>query len=174
LTTLDDPGPRNRRREIESPSLFSPPATWHKEAEWAYMLVGSARITAIALLVGLTAVAGTLDALALLRSGGLVLRAAASLAAFLAGATVGARLIGTRVRPEVARTELDILVAEAFLLGTFAALWLALGTPADHPAGRVVPVALAAAAMGLQVALTLALKVPNVLTAVLDLHSLRA
>jgi oxalate decarboxylase len=102
MATLDDPGPRNLSRELESPDLFSPPATdsgtipnlrfafsdahnrttdggwarevtmrelpvattlagvnmrlrpggvrelhWHKEAEWGYLLVGSARLTAV-------------------------------------------------------------------------------------------------------------------------------
>jgi oxalate decarboxylase len=102
MTTLDDPGPRNVSRELESPDLFSAPRTdsgtipnlrfafsdahnrmtdggwarevtvrelpvattlagvnmrlrpggvrelhWHKEAEWGYLLVGSARLTAV-------------------------------------------------------------------------------------------------------------------------------
>jgi oxalate decarboxylase len=102
MTMLDDPGPRNLIRELESPDLFRPPATdsgtmpnlrfsfsdahnrrtdggwarevtqrelpiatdlagvnmrlypggvrelhWHKEAEWGYMLGGSARLTAV-------------------------------------------------------------------------------------------------------------------------------
>jgi oxalate decarboxylase len=102
LTILDDPGPRNRNHELESPDLFSPPSTdsgtvpnlrfsfsdahnrttsggwarevtqrelpiattlagvnmrlhpggirelhWHKEAEWGFMLVGGARLTAV-------------------------------------------------------------------------------------------------------------------------------
>jgi oxalate decarboxylase len=102
MTTLDDPGPRNISRELESPDLFTPPNTdsgtvpnlrfafsdahnrrtdggwarevtqrelpiattlagvnmrlhpggvrelhWHKEAEWGYLLVGSARLTAV-------------------------------------------------------------------------------------------------------------------------------
>ena len=102
MAILDDPGPRNLRRELEGPDLFRPPATdagtipnlkfsyaaarnrllsggwsreiterelpvatklagvnmrlhpggvrelhWHKEAEWGYLLVGSARLTAV-------------------------------------------------------------------------------------------------------------------------------
>src|SRR4051794_32662468 len=102
MTTLDDPGPRNLSRELDSPDLLTPPDTdegtvpnlrfsfsdahnrhtdggwarevtqrelpiattlagvnmrlhpggvremhWHKAAEWGYMLVGSARLTAI-------------------------------------------------------------------------------------------------------------------------------
>jgi oxalate decarboxylase len=102
MTTLDDPGPRDLSRELESPDLFTPPSTdsgtmpnlrfsfsdahnrtteggwarevtsrelpiattlagvnmrlhpggvrelhWHKEAEWGYLLVGSARLTAV-------------------------------------------------------------------------------------------------------------------------------
>jgi oxalate decarboxylase len=102
MTIIDDPGPRNAHRELESPDLWSPPKTdsgtipnlrfsfsdshnrttaggwarevttrelpiattlagvnmrlrpggvrelhWHKEAEWGYLLVGSARLTAV-------------------------------------------------------------------------------------------------------------------------------
>src|SRR3954452_17070757 len=102
MAIIDDPGPRNLSRELESPAIFSPPATdsgtipnlrfsfsdahnrttdggwarevtvrelpvattlagvnmrlhpggvrelhWHKAAEWGYMLVGSARLTAV-------------------------------------------------------------------------------------------------------------------------------
>jgi oxalate decarboxylase len=102
MTALNDPGPRNVSRELESPDLFTPPPTdsgtvpnlrfsfsdahnrhtdggwarevttrelpvattlagvnmrlypggvremhWHKEAEWGYLLVGSARLTAV-------------------------------------------------------------------------------------------------------------------------------
>src|SRR3954453_3003019 len=101
MAIIDDPGPRNLSRELESPDIFSPPGTdsgtipnlrfsfadahnrttdggwarevtarglpiattlagvnmrlhpggvrelhWHKEAEWGYLLVGSARLTA--------------------------------------------------------------------------------------------------------------------------------
>ena len=70
-----DPGPRNLTRDMQNPDLLMPPSTdhgtlpnlrfsfsdahmrlntvgvrelhWHKAAEWAYMLYGSARITAI-------------------------------------------------------------------------------------------------------------------------------
>ncbi|HEX4733048.1 MAG TPA: DUF1275 family protein [Thermoleophilaceae bacterium] len=142
------------------------------------------------LVVGLTATAGTLDALAFLNlgkvfnsfqsgnvlflglgagggDGGLVVRAAAVLVAFVAGAAVGARLIGARLRPGASRAEGRILTLEAALLAVFAALWLVIGTPSDHPAGRLVLLALGAGAMGVQAALSLALKIPNVVTVAL-------
>jgi uncharacterized membrane protein YoaK (UPF0700 family) len=143
-----------------------------------------------ALLLGLTSAAGTLDALAFLYlgkvfnsfqsgdviflglgigdgNGGLVIRAAASLIAFVIGAAIGARLVGARLKPSAVHAELDILAVEAALLAIFAALWLGLGTPADHPAARVVLLALGASAMGVQIALCLAMKIPNVLTVAL-------
>jgi uncharacterized membrane protein YoaK (UPF0700 family) len=143
-----------------------------------------------ALLIGLTATAGALDALAFLHlgkvfnsfqsgnvlflglgvggaDGGLVVRAAAVLASFVLGAAVGARLIGARLRPTATRAEVGILTVEAALLAVFAALWLVVGTPADHPFWRVVLLVLGAGAMGIQVALSLALKIPNVLTVAL-------
>ena len=95
--------------------------------------------------------AGTAD-------GGLVIRAGASLAAFVIGAAVGSQVI---------RRSPSVLAVEALVLTAFAAVWLALATPADHPAGRVVLIVLGATAMGIQVALTLKLKVPNVLTVAL-------
>jgi uncharacterized membrane protein YoaK (UPF0700 family) len=143
-----------------------------------------------AFLVGLTATAGTLDALAFLHLGkvfnsfqsgnvlflgigagsgdwGLVLRAAAVLTAFVAGAAGGARLAGSRLSPGAAWTERRVLAVEAALLAAFAFLWLAIGTPAAHPAARVALLALGAAAMGVQIAFALALKIPNVVTVAL-------
>jgi uncharacterized membrane protein YoaK (UPF0700 family) len=143
-----------------------------------------------ALLIGLAATAGSLDALAFLYLGkvftsfqsgnviflglgagagnfGLVLRAGASLGAFLIGAAAGSRLVGVRLRPTAGRKELDILVVEAALLALFAALWLAVGTPDNHAFWRVVLLALGAGAMGVQIALSLSLKIPNVLTVAL-------
>jgi uncharacterized membrane protein YoaK (UPF0700 family) len=142
------------------------------------------------LLVGLTAAAGTLDALAFLNLGkvfnsfqsgnvlflglgagagnaGLVVRAAAVLAAFVVGAAAGGRMIGPRLSPAATRAEFRILAVEATLLATFAALWLSIGTPSDHPVARVVLLALGAGAMGVQAALSLALKIPNVMTVAL-------
>jgi oxalate decarboxylase len=68
----DDPGPHNLSRDRENPDVLRPPKTdhgaipnlkfsfnmrlkplafrelhWHKQAEWSYMLVGRARVTAI-------------------------------------------------------------------------------------------------------------------------------
>jgi uncharacterized membrane protein YoaK (UPF0700 family) len=132
-------------------------------------------------LLGLTAAAGALDALAFTSlgrvfasfqsgnvifvglglgqgDGGLVTRAGVVLAAFLLGSGAGARLAGP---------ELRALGAEALLLAAFAALWIAAGTPAEHPAIRLVLLAVGAAAMGVQAALALSLKIPNVVTVAL-------
>jgi uncharacterized membrane protein YoaK (UPF0700 family) len=144
-----------------------------------------------AFLIGLTAAAGTLDALAFLHLGkvfnsfqsgnvlflglgagagnwGLVVRAGAVIVAFVAGAALGARLVGSRLSPTPPpRLELGILGCEAALLAAFGVLWLALGTPDGHAAGRVVLLALGAGAMGIQAAFALALKIPNVMTVAL-------
>jgi uncharacterized membrane protein YoaK (UPF0700 family) len=63
----------------------------------------------------------------------------------------------------------DRIVRSAFgvecaLLVAFAICWLAVGTAHDHPAWRVVLIALAAASMGVQGAAVLALRIPGVLT----------
>jgi uncharacterized membrane protein YoaK (UPF0700 family) len=139
-------------------------------------------------LIGLTGAAGTVDALGFLYlgkvfisfqsgnvlflglgagtgNGGLVIRAAAVLAVFFLGAAAGSRLIGMRLRPgQSPRTELRVLGLEVALLAAFAAVWLAVGTPDQHHVLRVVLLALGAAAMGVQVAFVLALKIPNVAT----------
>jgi uncharacterized membrane protein YoaK (UPF0700 family) len=144
-----------------------------------------------AFLVGLTAAAGALDALSFLHlgkvfssfqsgnvlflglgagagNGGLVLRAAAGLIAFVAGAAAAARFVGSRLSPAAPpRVELRILGVEAALLGAFGVFWLVLGTPDDHAGGRVVLLVLGAGAMGIQAAFALALKIPNVLTVAL-------
>jgi uncharacterized membrane protein YoaK (UPF0700 family) len=142
------------------------------------------------LLIGLTATAGTLDALAFLYlgkvfnsfqsgnvlflglgagggDGGLAARAAAVLAAFVIGAAAGARLVGTRLRPGAGRAGVEVLTLEAVLLALFAALWLTLGSPANHPVVRGILLAIGAGAMGIQAALSLALKIPNVMTVAL-------
>ena len=59
------------------------------------------------------------------------------------------------------------LMLEAALLTGFAVLWLAIGSPADHPALRVVVLAVGASAMGVQAAVALALKIPNIATVAL-------
>jgi uncharacterized membrane protein YoaK (UPF0700 family) len=141
-----------------------------------------------ALLLGLTATAGALDALAFLSlgkvfasfqsgnvlflgiglgtgNGHLTLRVAVSLAAFLAGVAAGAHLIGVpRLDPQRLGTEVRAIALEAGLLLLLAALWLAVGTPADEPAVQVVLLGIGAAAMGIQAALSLALKIPQVMT----------
>src|SRR3954451_16500655 len=99
-------------------------------------------------LVGLSAAAGTLDALTFLHLGkvfssfqsgnvlflglgagggdwGLVVRAGAVLTAFVVGAMVGSRLAGGRV-----------LGTEAAMLATCGLVWILVGTPGDHPIAR--------------------------------------
>jgi hypothetical protein len=60
-----------------------------------------------------------------------------------------------------------MIAIESALLVAFAVLWLASGRPADHHVARVVLLVLAATAMGLQAALVMALKIPNVMTVAL-------
>jgi uncharacterized membrane protein YoaK (UPF0700 family) len=143
-----------------------------------------------AFLFGLTGAAGALDALAFLHlgkvfnsfqsgnvlfvglgignaNGGLVVRAGAVLVAFFLGAALGSRLIGTRLSPRRVSVELQIAGIEAALLALFAALWLVIGTPDDHPVVRVMLLAIGALAMGIQASLSLSLKVPNVMTVAL-------
>ena len=141
-----------------------------------------------AFLTGVTAAAGWLDTLAFLYlgkvflsfmsgnllfvglgwgngDGELLARAGTALAAFLIGTTAGARLTGSRVAPDDARSPmLRTLLLEAALLAAFAAVWLAAGTPADHPALSYALIALGAAAMGMQAAVALAFHLPNVAT----------
>jgi uncharacterized membrane protein YoaK (UPF0700 family) len=143
-----------------------------------------------AFLLGLTGAAGALDALSFLYLGkvftsfqsgnvlfvgigagshdsGLVLRAGVVLALFFAGTALGARLVGTRLRPEAKTKELTAVAIETALLTAFAVLWLALGTPAKDSVLDVALLALAGLAMGIQAALVMALKIPNVVTVAL-------
>jgi len=141
-----------------------------------------------AFLIGVSATAGWLDALAFLSlgkvflsfmtgnllflglaagtdDGALLGRAAVALAAFLAGTAVGARLTGSRLAAETpSGTMTRTLRIEAVLLAVFGALWLALGTPADHPGLLHVLIGVGAAAMGLQASVALALHLPNIAT----------
>src|SRR5215207_5636190 len=103
-------------------------------------------------LVGITAAAGWLDALAFLHlgkvfisfmsgnllfvgigagdgDGGLVVRAGAVLAAFLIGTAAGARLTGSRLVPGTRSSLHRTLLIEAGLLAAFALLWDATGRP---------------------------------------------
>jgi uncharacterized membrane protein YoaK (UPF0700 family) len=138
-------------------------------------------------LIGLTAAAGWLDALAFLYlgkvfisfmsgnvlfvgigigggDGGRAVRAAAVLAAFLAGAAAGARLTGSRIVPG-ARSPLGrTLLLELGLLATFAVLWLVAGDPARHTAEAFALLVVGSGAMGLQAAIALAFHLPNVAT----------
>jgi uncharacterized membrane protein YoaK (UPF0700 family) len=143
-----------------------------------------------ALLLGLTGAAGALDALSFVHlgkvfasfqsgnvlflglgigdgNGGLVIRAGVVLVTFFIGVVGGAHMVGTRLAPGAPRGECRALATEAALLTAFAGLWLAIGTPDDHPLARAVLLALGAGAMGIQAALVLALKIPNVLTVAL-------
>jgi len=126
------------------------------------------------LVVGLTAAAGWLDALAFLYLGkvfasfmsadlllfgigagradrGLTLRAGAVLTAFLVATAA-------RFRSPPRRT----LLLEAGLLAAFALLWVATGNPADHATMTLVLLVLGAAAMGLQASVGGAFHLPSV------------
>jgi uncharacterized membrane protein YoaK (UPF0700 family) len=141
-----------------------------------------------AFLVGITAAAGWLDALAFLYlgkvflsfmsgnllflgiaagagNGGLLARAGAALGAFLIGTAVGARITGSQLVPGAPRSPMTrTLQLEAALLALFAVVWFATGTPADHSGLTLVLVVLGAGAMGLQAAVALAFHLPNVAT----------
>jgi uncharacterized membrane protein YoaK (UPF0700 family) len=141
-----------------------------------------------AFLIGLAGAAGSLDALTFIYlgkvfasfqsgnvlflgigagepNGGLVVRAATVLVAFTIGTAAGARLVGVRLSPDAPpRAELRIVGVEAALLALFAVVWLAIGNPTDHAVLRVVLLALGGAAMGIQVALAMALHIPNIVT----------
>jgi uncharacterized membrane protein YoaK (UPF0700 family) len=143
-----------------------------------------------AFLIAITAAAGWLDALAFLRlgkvfnsvmtgnvlfvglgvgdgDGARVLRAGVALIAFALGAFVGARLVGRRLTADAAARLPRALALEGTLLAMFAALWLAAGSPAGHPALQVVLLGVGAVAMGVQAAIALALKIPNIATVAL-------
>jgi uncharacterized membrane protein YoaK (UPF0700 family) len=143
-----------------------------------------------AFLIGITAAAGWLDALAFLRlgkvfnsvmtgnvlflglgvgdgDGARVLRAGIALIAFAFGAFVGARLVGRGPTADVAARLPGALVLEGALLAVFAALWLAAGGPAGHSTLQVVLLGIGAVAMGVQAAIALAMKIPNVATVAL-------
>jgi uncharacterized membrane protein YoaK (UPF0700 family) len=138
-------------------------------------------------LLGLTAAAGWLDALAFLYlgkvfisfisgnvlfvgigigegEGGRPVRAAAVLGAFLAGAVVGARMTGSRVAPDAPGLLGRTLLLEAGLLALFGLLWAVAGDPADHSAEAYALLVVGAGAMGVQAAVALALHLPNVAT----------
>jgi uncharacterized membrane protein YoaK (UPF0700 family) len=141
-----------------------------------------------ALLLGLTAAAGWLDALAWLTLGKIFLsfmsgnllfvglglgtgldgqtgRAAVVLAAFLVGTTVGARLTGSRLAAGRLQAPMERTIAlEGILLAVFALVWLVAGTPGVGSAEAFVLLVVAATAMGLQAAVSLAFHLPNVAT----------
>jgi uncharacterized membrane protein YoaK (UPF0700 family) len=138
------------------------------------------------MLVAFAAIAGWIDALSFLELGkvftsfqsgnlvflglgaaqgdfGLVLRAGVSLTALLAGSAFGSYLIGRAVvhGPLALRSALRL---EWVLLVAFGACWQVVGNPAAHPGGRLALIFFAAAAMGVQGAAVLALRIPGVMT----------
>jgi uncharacterized membrane protein YoaK (UPF0700 family) len=141
-----------------------------------------------ALLIGLTAAAGWLDALAWIylgkvflsfmsgnllflgiatgqAHGGLLARAAVAIAAFMAGSALGGRLTGSRLVPgATAHPMIRTLRLEAALLAAFAVLWGLGGNPAHDLGLAFALTAVGGLAMGLQAAVALAWHVPNVLT----------
>jgi uncharacterized membrane protein YoaK (UPF0700 family) len=142
----------------------------------------------IAFLVTITAAAAWLDVLAFLHlgkvflsfmtgnllflgiatgeaDGALLARAALALAAFLAGTALGARLTGSHLVPgDAGRRVRPALRIEAALLAAFAIVWAAAGRPEDDTAVALVLIAGGAGAMGVQAAVALALRLPNIAT----------
>ena len=139
------------------------------------------------LLIGITAAAGWLDALAFLHLGkvfisfmsgnllflgigagdgdwALVLRAGVVLAVFLVGTAAGARLTGSRLAPAEHGPLRRTLAVEAGLLTVFAVLWLAGGNPEGHATMTIALLVVGATAMGVQAAISLAFRLPNVAT----------
>jgi uncharacterized membrane protein YoaK (UPF0700 family) len=140
------------------------------------------------LLVGLAAVAGWLDALSFLElgkvftsfqsgnliflglaidegDGALFAGAAVSLAALVAGSAVGAYVIGQAKVQQLSGPRVRAaFTLECALLVAFAICWQAVGNTSAHGIVRLVLIALAAAAMGIQGATVLALRLPGVMT----------
>jgi uncharacterized membrane protein YoaK (UPF0700 family) len=140
------------------------------------------------LLIGLTAAAGWLDALAWLYlgkvflsfmsgnllflgigagtgNGGQVAHAGVALGTFLLATAAGGALAGSRLRAdETSRSLVRTLSIEVVLLAAFAVVWVAGGNPLDHAGLTYALLAIGAAAMGLQAAVAVALHVPNVAT----------
>jgi uncharacterized membrane protein YoaK (UPF0700 family) len=97
--------------------------------------------------------------------GELLVGAAVSLAAFLCGTAFGAYLVGrAKVDATAIRSLVPALAIQLALLTAFAICWQGFGTPAGNSAGRIVLVALGAAAMGVQGAAVFALRIPGVVT----------
>jgi hypothetical protein len=95
----------------------------------------------------------------------LLVRAALALAAFMAGSALGAWLAGSELSP--GRTDRQMrrtLVVEAALLAVFALLWAFSDRSNDNTAPTLVLIATGAGAMGVQAAIALALRLPNVAT----------
>jgi len=95
--------------------------------------------------------------------GGLLARAAVSLATFVAGSAIGSYLIGRAVTHQI-RSLRFAFALELSLLSGFAVCWQAVGDASDYPVARLVLIALAASAMGIQGSAVLALRIPGVVT----------
>ena len=139
-------------------------------------------------LIGISAAAGWLDALAFLYlgkvflsfmsgnllflglgagqwDGGLLARAGIAIGVFFVAAAVGGRLTGSEVSADDPRSPMTrTLWFEAALLVLFAILWLVAGTPVEDSAVSFVLIAIGAGAMGLQAAVSLAFHLHNVAT----------
>jgi uncharacterized membrane protein YoaK (UPF0700 family) len=97
--------------------------------------------------------------------GELLVGAAVSVGAFLCGTAFGAYLVGrAKVDATAIRSLVPALAIQLALLTAFAICWQGFGTPAGNSAGRIVLVALGAAAMGVQGAAVFALRIPGVVT----------
>jgi uncharacterized membrane protein YoaK (UPF0700 family) len=97
--------------------------------------------------------------------GALLVRAAMALAAFLVGTTLGARLTGSHLVPEQGGRRLRrAMRIEATLLAVFAIVWAVAGRPDSDTAVSLVLIATGAGAMGVQAAVALALRLPNIAT----------
>jgi uncharacterized membrane protein YoaK (UPF0700 family) len=93
----------------------------------------------------------------------LLVGAAVSLTAFLGGSALGAYAVGrAKVEASALTSLVPALVLQWALLVALAVCWRALGAPAGNSAGRIVLVALGAAAMGIQGAAVFALGIPGV------------
>jgi len=137
-------------------------------------------------LVALAALAGWVDALSFLylgkvftsfQSGNLIFlglsaaqgdgallgRAAVSLAAFAAGSAIGSYLIGRAVVHRM-RSLRGAFILELGVLIAFALCWQTVGDASDHPLARLLLIALAASAMGIQGSAVMALRFPGVVT----------
>lgn len=98
-------------------------------------------------------------------NGQLLVGAAVSLIAFLAGVALGAYLVGrAEVEPSAVRSLVPAFALQWALLVCLAVSWQAFGEPTGNSAPRIVLVALGASAMGVQGAAVFALRIPGIVT----------